>query len=414
MKIFLIITTVLILKFSALASDSNLVFRPVSFAQVFELAKKEGKAVLLYFHFEGCGACLKMEKTSFLDPKVARFYNSNFVCLDVNIKKGEGIETNKIYNIQMAPTFLFLDEKGNALHKIVGIFSPEDFVLQGQNTLNPSQTLSHFKQKYQAGQRDADFLFEYCYKLKDAHELDSLVINEYLNAQKDLSTEDNIKFLYEFAIYKHKNSFSYKHKAYTFMSSNTTLFTPYFDLEQVNTRLMFIVLEDVYKAIKAKDTVAFHKAIELLKAYDHDKLYNFKAMDGGITMSITGGSLVLSAEIFFYDEIGDLQKYNAALKQYILLIWDDYDALNTLAWDFYSNYDDKLKLEKATECVIRSIALNSNYANNDTYASLLYKLAQYEQAITQAEKAIDLAQKENIDYKETSELIEKIKAKQKK
>ena len=110
MKIILIIAAVLIMKLSSIASDTTLVLRPVSYSQVFELAKREKKAVLLYFHFDGCGACVKMEKTTFLDKKVADFYNSNFVCLEVNTRKGEGIETNKIYNILLHPSYLFLDE----------------------------------------------------------------------------------------------------------------------------------------------------------------------------------------------------------------------------------------------------------------------------------------------------------------
>lgn len=416
MKIILIITTVLIIQLSAIASDTTLVLRTVSYSQVFELAKKERKAVLLYFHFDGCGACVKMEKTTFLDKKVANFYNSNFVCIDVNTRKGEGIETNKIYNIQLHPTYLFLDENGNTLHKIVGVFSPDEFILQAQNALSPIKTLTYFKQQYVGGKRDADFLFEYCYKLRDAYELDSLVINEYLNTQtrNDLSKVENIKFIYEFAIHNHKTCISSKNKAYKFMSYNIDLFKPYFDTEQVDARLMFIIQREVYQAIEVKDTVSFQKAIELLKKYDTGKEHYFKEMDDRITMWSSSKTLVLSAEISFYDEIGDLEKYNEVLKQYLLNIWDDYDALNTFAWDCYLSYDDNVKLEKAVVCVKRSIELNSNYANNDTYAALLYKLGKYDKAMKQAEKAIDLARMKNIEYKETSDLIEKIMDRQKK
>lgn len=116
----------------------------------------------------------------------------------------------------------------------------------------------------------------------------------------------------------------------------------------------------------------------------------------------------------YYEKAGNLDKYNNALKQYLEKIWNDYDALNTFAWNSYERYEDKVKLEKAVECVKRSIEINSNYANNDTYACLLYKLGKYEKALTQADKAIESAKQKNHDYKETADLIEKIKDRQKK
>ena len=149
-------------------------------------------------------------------------------------------------------------------------------------------------------------------------------------------------------------------------------FTPYFDLEQVNTRLMFVVQTEVYSAIERKDTVAFWNAIEVLKEYDTDKEYNFKEIDDRITMWTTNKTLVLTAELSLYEKIGDSEKYDEVLKQYLEKIGDDYNALKTFAWGNYLKYDDKTKLQKSVDCVKRSIELNSNYENNDTYACLLY------------------------------------------
>ena len=77
--IFTFVTAILI-QLNVFASETNVVFRQTNYFQVFELAKREKKNILLYFQFEGCGACLKMKKNVFVDKKVAEFYNSNFVC----------------------------------------------------------------------------------------------------------------------------------------------------------------------------------------------------------------------------------------------------------------------------------------------------------------------------------------------
>lgn len=416
MKLILTFTTAFLIQLCAVASDSTLVLRQTSYSQVFELAKKEKKAVLLYFHFDGCGACVKMEKTAFVDKNVASFYNSNFVCLEVNTRKGEGIETNKIYNVELHPTYLFLDENGNTLHKIFGVFSPEEFILQAQNALSSTKTLAYFKQQYKDGKRDANFLFDYCYRLRDAHELDSLAINEYLNTQSidDLSKEKNIKFIYEFAVHAFKITTPFNSIAFNFMLNNRGKFYKHFDHNQVDTRIIWIVHASIYEAIEKQNDTLFIESIDVLKAFDTGQTYIFKEMDGRTTGIITSKNLVLSSQMAYYEKANNSDKYNEVLKQYLEKAWNDYDELNTFAWKCYEKFHDRSKLEKAVECVERSIELNSTYANNDTYASLLYKLGKYDKALKEAEKAIELAKQKKLDYKETSDLIVKIKEKQKK
>jgi thioredoxin-related protein len=413
MKQIITFTTALLIQLSVVASDTTLVLRQTSYSQVFELAKKEKKAVLLYFHFDGCGACVKMENTAFVDKKVADFYNSNFVCFEVNTRKGEGIETNKIYSVQLHPTYLFLDTNGKELHKIVGVFSPDEFVLQAQKALSPTKTLSYYKQLYYNGKRDADFLFDYCYTLRDANELDSLVINEYLNTQitSDLSNEKNIKFIYEFFIHRGNVCICFNSGAYLYMLNNKDRFAKYYDLEQVNTRLMFAVLSAVYNAIERKDTTEFFNAIEALKVYDIGKEYNFKEMDGRITLWTTSKTMVLSAKISFFEKIGDEKKYNETLKQYIKIIWNSAAELNSFSWNVYEqvNNNETQKIKTAIKCSIRSIELENNYANNDTYAWLLYKSGDKKKALKQAIKAIKIAKENNQDFSETQKLIDTIK-----
>ncbi|BDD11128.1 hypothetical protein FUAX_35600 [Fulvitalea axinellae] len=89
-------------------------------------------------------------------------------------------------------------------------------------------------------------------------------------------------------------------------------------------------------------------------------------------------------------------------------IWNDYAKLNTLAWHAYEKHDDIQSLLKGIELAQRSIELNENYYNTDTHAALLYKTGNYTKALKVAKRAIDLAKKKGLDYKPTSELIEKI------
>ena len=403
------------MQFESVATDTTMQFREVNYSQIFEIAKQEQKDVLLYFCFYGCGPCKKMENTTFKNKKVIEFIDSNYVSFKVNIGKDYGIEINKNYHIKQFPAFIFLDAEGKLIHKIIGFYEPKEFIVQALNAHNLTNSLSSLKQQYKNGNRESGFLFEYTYKLRNANELDSLVVNEYLLTQtiNDLSLEKNIKYIYEFAINKRNFYISFGSRAYQFMDSNRSLFESYFDLEQVDTRLMFITQREVYRAINMKDKDSFYKALESLKKYDTGQDYNFKEMNGGITMWTYKKALIRDAEIAFYESMEDIEKYNETVDLYVSEVWNDSEALNIIAWRYYEGFYKIQNLELAIKCVKRSIELNSNYNNNDTYAALLFKMGKYELALKQAENAIVLAKKDNIDFQETTKLIEKINEKEK-
>ena len=96
------------------------------------------------------------------------------------------------------------------------------------------------------------------------------------------------------------------------------------------------------------------------------------------------------------------------------LDWNDSNQLNNLAWDVYENETDVKVLKTAIKWVERSIELDKNYYNTDTYAALLYKTGKYKQALNFAEQAVKIAKKNDDDYSSTTKLIEQIYIKMKK
>lgn len=115
----------------------------------------------------------------------------------------------------------------------------------------------------------------------------------------------------------------------------------------------------------------------------------------------------------YYEKIGDKSNYFKTLDTYILKILDDADELNNFAWGVYeqSQVNETEKIQTAIKCSVRSIEIDNNYANNDTYAWLLYKSGEKKKAFKQAKKTIDLAKKNNQDYSETQKLIDIIASK---
>jgi tetratricopeptide (TPR) repeat protein len=377
---------------------------------VFDLAMNEEKFVMLYFHFDQCGACREMERTTLIDKEVMKFISDNFISYEINTRKGEGIEINETYKVRMHPAFIFLDPSGNELNKVIGMFSPEEFLSHAKNALDPEKTFAYYKKKYNSGNRDSDFMLEYCYRLNDANELDSLVINEYLNTLDpvDYNSEKNVRFIYEFMFHTHNVCIGYDNEAYGFMRNNQDIFASFFEAEQVISRLMIVVNNRIQNAVNNKNADEFWPLLEELKKYDGTD-HQFKEIWGGITLWFTFKDHSLDAEIAFYKALGDEEKYHALYQTKVDKNWDDSEALNSLAWYVYLGDEDDFLLAKALECVIRSIELDINYNNTDTYAALLYKDKQYVEALVVAERAVEIAKKEDDNCDETLALIEKIK-----
>jgi hypothetical protein len=353
---------------------------------------------------------LKWKELTFKDKNVFNFYNSNFIHFEVNTRKDEGIETNQIYKIQLHPTFIFFDNMGNEIHRIVGLFSPEIFLEQGNNALFSTKNLSNYKKLYESGNRTSNFLYDYTYMLRDANELDSTLVNEYLNSLKesDFKSEKNIRYLFEFSIVNFDIYTPYGNPHFKFIQNNKEWFYKYFDSIQVRTRIVWILNNANYKAIEQKDDNTFFKTIEIIKEYDIGKMYYFKEMDGRVTGILLTKYIVLSSMLNYYDKIGDQSNYLKTLDIYISKIWDDADELNSFAWGFvdqvYNN--DAKKISKAIECSKRSIELKNKYEYIDTYAWLLYKSGNKKKALKYANKAIEMAKKHNHNYKETQKLVD--------
>src|SRR5688572_6306990 len=102
----------------AYSQDTSINFNKIRFVEVFKDAKESSKPVLLYFHIDGCGSCIQMERGSFTMEEVYNYINSNFISYNINARKGEGVEINKTYKVKIFPTILLLNEKGTILDRL--------------------------------------------------------------------------------------------------------------------------------------------------------------------------------------------------------------------------------------------------------------------------------------------------------
>jgi len=106
-------------------------------------AKAEGKHLFIMFHQEGCPFCDKMYRVTFQDPKVKEYFTKHFQMVLIDIKGSNPVvdfdgremtekEFAHKHRIRATPVFLFVDEKGEQVLKMVGYIPTDDWLLIGR------------------------------------------------------------------------------------------------------------------------------------------------------------------------------------------------------------------------------------------------------------------------------------------
>ena len=103
---------------------------------VLEKAQTENKLIFIDCYTSWCVPCKKMSQTTFTDKKVAEFYNKNFVCVKLDMEKGEGTTVMNAYKINSFPTLLFLNNEGDVIQNANGFKEPEEFLRVGLDVVN--------------------------------------------------------------------------------------------------------------------------------------------------------------------------------------------------------------------------------------------------------------------------------------
>jgi len=81
---------------------------------------KEGKLIFMDCYTSWCGPCKYLSTLVFTKKPAGDFYNKNFINLSFDMESPEGKLIAAKYKISGYPTLLFLNSKGEIVHKSVG------------------------------------------------------------------------------------------------------------------------------------------------------------------------------------------------------------------------------------------------------------------------------------------------------
>ena len=95
--------------------------------------KSQNKPVLLDYYADWCVDCLRMEKATFQDSKVANILRAKFVLVQVDVTDPRDEATKAIktrYGVFGPPAMLFFDAQGNELKSLrrYGFMGPNVFL----------------------------------------------------------------------------------------------------------------------------------------------------------------------------------------------------------------------------------------------------------------------------------------------
>ena len=151
-----------------------------TFAEALQMAKASNKLLFVDCYTSWCGPCKMMATKVFTQKKVGDYFNKEFICIKVDMEKGEGPDLHKRFTVRAYPTFLFIDGDGNEVNRIVGGSDADKFLKTVQDGVG-AKSMKTMTARYEAGERDTAFLRKYIIALGGGYRFDKIpeVLDEY-------------------------------------------------------------------------------------------------------------------------------------------------------------------------------------------------------------------------------------------
>lgn len=387
-------TTLLFLLFPLFAlaqNNSGIQFQNLSWSQLLAKAKTENKLIFVDAFTTWCGPCKQMSEEVFPAKSVGIFFNANFINAKIDMEKGEGLSIAEKYQVEVYPTYLFVNGDGKIVHKAIGYYEVADFISIGKDAKDPAKQFYTLKEKYDNGSRQPELLYNLVIAASELDDKDAGKIGkDYFKTQKNLLTKDNLELMLRLTD-------SPLDEHYSFLANNETEAGKILGDTEVKMAIDNIVLR--YAISKQDENAPVTRQIEsvenIAKKYRPASAKNL-AQAYGLYLSV---------------QTEDFAAYEKIALEYTDRNISELSAmqLNDIAWNFFLNIDNKSSLKKALVWILESIKKDSNSYNNDTAANLYNKLGDKKNAKVYAEKAISLGKAAGDDVSETEELLKTLK-----
>jgi thiol-disulfide isomerase/thioredoxin len=365
-------------------------------SEIKAMAKKENKLIFLDAFATWCGPCKWMAANIFPNDTVGGFFNSNFICVSIDMEKGEGLDLRKKYEVRYYPTLLFIDSAGNLIHQKVGAAQDvRDYINMGKAALDPRESLSGYLKRYNGGENSDAFIQTLLLRFSDAYLPVQPVLQKYFasKSESDLLSRPCWTIIRNFVNDMDAPQFR-------FLVKHELDYGKLFGKDTVDRKISEVFLTALMKQTRASfktDTLYKNMKIKILKS-------GYSGVD----------KVIFTADMNFYRARMDNKKFlDLVGKDLEKYYFDDYNVLNSVAWTVSeicskNKTEDSNYLNKALGWAKRSVELKSEPSNINTYATLLFMTGNTADAIKYEQAAIDLAKKLSLPSKEYEDALQKM------
>ncbi|NVO32676.1 thioredoxin family protein [Hymenobacter lapidiphilus] len=380
----------------ARAQTASLAFEPTSWEAALAKARQTQRPIFVYAYAPGCHFCQEMESITFQDPTVAAYYNATFVAFKVNTEVDTAF--TRRYDIASFPTYLYLDEAGNPLHRGGGAKPAADFVADARAAFAPETAFYGLQRQYQSGNRTPDLLYRYSRALNFPTRREvpqAQVVAEYLTTQtaEQLRSEQNLRYIFA----------QYTPQTNRFFLTHQADFAPWFSAKERQQKADWALRGLASEAGEQPDNQAFQELQQLIKTSFAD----------------TAQASAL-ATINFLEMRRDWAGYAQATRRYSQLPAPDKNRLiNTAKYVYYFGKEQgPTRQQQAVAAVLDLMPVllkqERNYENLLLHAQLLLQARRESPARAAAQAALQQAKLQKESGEEAQELLQALNAKAKK
>jgi len=133
--------------------------------------------------------------------EVGNVYNTNFICYQLDVEKGEGIEIGKKYNIDMYPTYLFINGNEKSFFNSAGTRDAKELIALSTSAffaMNDTIPITVWEKEYIEKKNDTTFLLAYINKRSRLSLPVATLFDEYLKLiPEEEQTSDPVLEVYK-------------------------------------------------------------------------------------------------------------------------------------------------------------------------------------------------------------------------
>jgi len=368
-------------------ANAQVTFIEEDWDQALKEAQETQKPIFVDFYTDWCGWCKVMDKKTFSVDSVGEYMNENYVCLKIDAESGMGRMLSMKHRIGSFPTFGIFNADGRLVSKILGYKEVSPFMdaaRENKQLVNEGFFLEGGSEELEPGFPD---FYTASFKNKDSKKKrvwpkDS-VVHAYL-AEADLMHEVAFNVMYRFGaseeIYQHALG----------MQDQFVQLYGEEDVKRLMANIAYKDYSNIEKNGTYDDFIAWLPKLEMLMREEADLYKNHY-------------------ELSFFKAKEMWSEYAAKIDSMIVSGEASNNSLNSHSWNIYKKIDNKELVKKAVGWMAEVVEEEANYMYVDTYAALLFKDGQLDEAEKQAELAIKIGKESGEKVGDTEKLLKEIR-----